>query len=195
MGSTRYVLDAKSSQLTVQAFAEGLAGIAEHRPRFCIRDFVGDAELDLAKMGGALQFTAKTESLALMDEMAERDRQSIDRVMFEEILHAKIFPEVGFRSSKIVCSPVDENRYRADIAGTVSLHGVENAQSIQAQLVLNEGSLRAYGEFRLRQTDYGLEIASVAGGLVRIKDELKFVFFIVGREVGREVVGRAVGGA
>ena len=59
MGSTRYVLDAKSSQLTVQAFAEGLAGIAEHRPRFWIRDFVGEAELDLAKMSGALQLTAK----------------------------------------------------------------------------------------------------------------------------------------
>jgi len=77
---------------------------------------------------------------------------------------------------------VDENRYRAEIAGTVSLHGVENSQSIQAQMVLNDGSLRAYGEFRLRQTDYGLKIAPVAGGMVRIKDELKFVFFIVGRK-------------
>jgi hypothetical protein len=56
---------------------------------------------------------------------------------------------------------------------------------IQAQLILSEGSLRAYGEFRLRQTDYGLSIASVAGGIVRIKDELKFVFFVVAREQKR----------
>jgi len=42
--------------------------------------------------------------------------------------------------------------------------------------------MRAYGEFRLRQTDYGLSIASVAGGMLRIKDELKFVYFIVARK-------------
>jgi hypothetical protein len=64
----------------------------------------------------------------------------------------------------------------------MSLHGMENAQAMQAQLVLSDGSLRAYGEFRLRQTDYGLTIASVAGGMLRIKDELKFVFFIVARK-------------
>lgn len=182
MARTRYVLDAKSSQLTVQAFAEGLAGIADHRPRFCIRDFMGEAELDIDRMGGALQLTAKIESLALMDEVSERDRVTIDRVMFDEVLHAKRFPEATFRSSEVAWNVVDENRYRAEIAGTVSLHGVENSQSIQAQMVLNDGSLRAYGEFRLRQTDYGLKIAPVAGGMVRIKDELKFVFFIVGRK-------------
>jgi hypothetical protein len=76
---------------------------------------------------------------------------------------------------------VSENRYRAEIAGAVSLHGAENLQSLQAQLVLSDGSLRAYGEFRLRQTDYGITIASVAGGMLRIKDELKFVFFVVAR--------------
>jgi polyisoprenoid-binding protein YceI len=184
MARARYVLDAKSSQLTVQAFAEGLAGIADHRPRFSIRDFVGDAELDIDKKDGALQLTARTESLTLIDEVSERNRLTIDRVMFNEVLQAERFPEVVFRSSRVVCSLVNENRYRADIAGTVSLHGAENSQSIQAQMLLSDGSLRAYGEFRLRQTDYGLKIASVAGGMVRIKDELKFVFFIVGRQQG-----------
>jgi hypothetical protein len=65
------------------------------------------------------------------------------------------------------------------------LNGVEQSQSIQEQLILSEGSLRAYGEFRLRQTDYGLNIASVAGGILRIKDDLKFVFFVVARELNR----------
>jgi hypothetical protein len=55
-------------------------------------------------------------------------------------------------------------------------------QSIEAQLVLSDGSLRAYGAFRLRQTDFGLTIASVAGGVLRIKDELKFGFFVVARK-------------
>ena len=182
MGSTRFLLDAKSSQFTAQAFAEGLAGIADHRPRFSIRDFFGEAELDPDKPeGGSLHLTAKAGSLDLIDEVTQNDRRAIERVMFGEVLHPEKFPEVTFRSSRVVCSPMEGSRYRADIAGMVSLNGAENRQSMQAQLVLSDGSFRAYGEFRLRQTDFGLTIASVAGGLLRIKDELKLVFFIVAR--------------
>jgi polyisoprenoid-binding protein YceI len=182
MGRAHYLLDADSSQFTVQAFAEGLAGIADHNPRFCIREIMGEAELDVDKLDGSLLLTAKTESLEIMDEVTQADRQAIERVMFGEVLHPQKFPEVVFRSSRVVCSVVGENRYAADVTGTASLHGVENPLSIQAQLVLTGGSLRAYGEFRLRQTDYGLNIASVAGGTLRIKDELKFTFFMVTRK-------------
>jgi polyisoprenoid-binding protein YceI len=182
MGSTRYVLDAKASQFTVQAFAEGIGGIADHRPRFYIRDFAGELEFDPGKPnGGSLRMAAKTRSLEIIDEVAERDRKAIEKVMYGAVLHPDRFPEVAFRSSRVVCTPAEGGRYRADITGTATLHGVDNQQSIQAQLILSDGSLRAYGEFRLRQTDYGLTIASVAGGMMRIKDELKFVFFFVAR--------------
>ena len=180
MGRRHYVLDARSSKFTVQAFAEGLAGIADHRPTFLVREFFGDMEFDPDQLdGGSLHLTAKTGSLVIMDEVTQLDRKAIERVMFEEVLQPDTFPDVTFRSTRVVCSPVGANRYRAEVAGTMSLHGVEKLESIEAQLILNVGSLRAHGEFRLRQTDYDLAIASVAGGLLRIKDELKFVFFFV----------------
>jgi polyisoprenoid-binding protein YceI len=179
MGKTHYVLDSKSSKFTVQAFAEGLAGIADHRPTFFVREFSGDMEFDPDKLdAGSLDLTAKTGSLVIMDEVTQLDRKAIERVMFG-VLQPERFPDVTFHSTRVVCSAVGANRYRADISGTMSMHGVENLQSIEAQLTLNVGSLRAHGEFRLRQTDYDLAIASVAGGLLRIKDELKFVFYFV----------------
>jgi polyisoprenoid-binding protein YceI len=182
MASMRYVLDSKSSQLTVQAFAEGLAGIADHRPRFAVSEFSGELEFDPNQLrGGWLHMTARTESLTIMDEVTRQDRVAIERVMFGEVLHPETFPEVTFRSSRTICNLVSENRYRADITGKVSLHGIENQESIQAQLILTDQSVRAYGEFRLRQTDYGIAVASVAGGLLRIKDDIKFVFFFVAR--------------
>jgi polyisoprenoid-binding protein YceI len=193
VASVSYVLAVKSSQLTVQAFAEGLAGVADHRPRFSFRDFSGDIEFDQDKLsGGSLHLAAKTRSLDIMDEVTQRDRRAIERVMFDEVLHPEIFPEVVFRSSHVVCRLLGESRYCADITGTVSLHGTTHPHSMQAQLVLSSGSLRAYGEFRLRQTDYGLTIASVAGGILRIKDELKFGFFIVARARDHEEPGSRV---
>jgi polyisoprenoid-binding protein YceI len=183
MASTHYVVDNKSSQVTVQAFAEGIAGIADHRPRFSVREFSGEVQYSRDKPEeGSLVLTARTGSLEIMDEVTRHEREAITRVMFGEVLHPEKFPEVVFRSSRVLCSPVAENRCRADITGTMWLRGVEGAQSIQAQLVLTEDSVRAYGEFRLRQTDYQLAIASVLGGVLRIKDELKLGFFVVARK-------------
>lgn len=180
MGKTQYVLDAKSSKFTVQAFAEGLAGIADHRPTFYVREFSGEMEFDPEKLdAGSLHLNAKTRSLAIMDEVTQLDRKAIERVMFSEVLQSDRFPDVTFRSTRVACNAVGDNRYRADITGMMLLHGVENLESMQAQLTMNVGSLRAHGEFRLRQTDYDLPIASVAGGLLRIKNELKFVFYFV----------------
>lgn len=181
MGRTRYSLDAKSSHFTVQTFAEGLAGIADHRPMFSIREFDGKVEFDPDRLDGSLHLSARSGSLAIVDEVTKHDRQAIEKVMFGEVLRPEVFPEVVFRSSRVACSAVAENRYRVDITGTVSLRGVENQEAMQVQLVVSEDSMRAYGEFRLRQSNYGIPVASVAGGMLRIRDELKFVFFLVGR--------------
>lgn len=195
MENTRYILDAKASQFTLQAFAEGLAGIADHRPRFAVREFSGEVEFSSDKPDcGSLQLTARTGSLEVMDELTEYDRRAIARVMYSEVLQPQKFPEVIFRSTRVVCSSVAQNRYRADISGTLSLHGTESQETIQTHLILSAGSLRAYGEFRLRQSGYGLNIASVAGGLLRIKDELKFVFFFVAREKAGTAVRAAAAG-
>jgi hypothetical protein len=48
--------------------------------------------------------------------------------------------------------------------------------------VLTGDSLRAFGNFSLLQTDYDLKLASVAGGALKVKDELKFSFNLVGRK-------------
>jgi polyisoprenoid-binding protein YceI len=183
MAIARYLLDAKASQFTLQAFAEGLAGIADHRPRFAVREFSGEVEFSPDQQdGSSVHLKANARSLEIMDDVSQDDRKAIERVMFNEVLHPQTFPEVAFRSSKVVCNPVSENRYSAEMVGTLALHGTENLQTMQTQLILSSGSLRAYGEFRLRQSDYGLTIASVAGGMLRIRDEIKFVFFIVARE-------------
>jgi hypothetical protein len=52
--------------------------------------------------------------------------------------------------------------------------------SLDAQIVVGEDTLRAQGSFSLMQPDYGLKVASVAGGTLKLRDELKCHFFIIG---------------
>ena len=42
--------------------------------------------------------------------------------------------------------------------------------------------LRAFGEFSLRQSDYGIKPVSAVGGGLKVKDEVKFTFDIVARK-------------
>ena len=42
--------------------------------------------------------------------------------------------------------------------------------------------VRASGEFSLLQSNYGIPPVSVAGGALKLKDELKFAFDIVARK-------------
>jgi polyisoprenoid-binding protein YceI len=68
------------------------------------------------------------------------------------------------------------------VQGRLDLHGVVSDHSFVAQVALGVDSARAYGEFKLQQTDYGIRIASVAGGTLRLQDELKFSFYVVARK-------------
>jgi polyisoprenoid-binding protein YceI len=111
--------------------------------------------------------------------MGERDRREIERTMKEEVLETAKHPEITFESSDISMVKTSEGQYNVDISGTLSLHGVTRPQAVPAGVVINAGTLRAYGEFSLRQTDYGMKLASVAGGTLKLKDELKFTFDIV----------------
>ena len=72
----------------------------------------------------------------------------------------------------------------ATIQGTVSdATGVLPGATITVQDIdsgfTHETVTTADGQFALRQTEYGIKPVSVAGGTIKVKDELKFSFHIV----------------
>jgi hypothetical protein len=71
---------------------------------------------------------------------------------------------------------------RVNVEGRLALHGVTNGQSFFSQVAFGVDTFRAYGEFSLLQSDYGIRIASIAGGTLKLQDELKFSFYVVGRK-------------
>ena len=66
--------------------------------------------------------------------------------------------------------------------GNLTLHGVTRPLPLTAQVMLSGDMLRASGEFSVLQSDYGITLVSVAGGALKLKDELKFTFDIVARK-------------
>ncbi|MDT7689942.1 MAG: hypothetical protein QOE46_2701 [Acidobacteriota bacterium] len=181
--AVRYRIDAGRSRFTVQGAADGLLSMFGHDPVIAICGFGGDARFHPGTLESAsLLMLVQADSLAVANKVSDKDRREMERAMREDLLEIARYPEIVFMSTSIVVNQTGEGRYRARIVGQLSLHGVTRDHSMDAQLTLSEGSLRAQGQFALRQTDYKIKPVSVAGGTLKMKDELKFSFDIVARE-------------
>jgi polyisoprenoid-binding protein YceI len=168
-------VDTRASQFTVQAFASGLAAAVAHSPKIAIRDWTGEARFTPGTLGDAsIKVRVKAASLEVLDELRDSDRREIHRVMNQEVLETTRFPEVIFESSEVRAERQKDDLYR--------LNGVTGDHSFVAQVALGVDSARGYGEFKVLQTDYGIRVASVAGGTLRLQDELKFSFYVVARK-------------
>ena len=75
-----------------------------------------------------------------------------------------------------------ERQYSVTLHGDLTMHGVTRSQAVPARVVLDGDSLRGFGTFSLLQTDYDLKLASVAGGALKVKDEVQFSFNILARK-------------
>jgi polyisoprenoid-binding protein YceI len=187
MGSTtetsvHYTADSRASQFTVQVFAGGLLSAFGHSPTIAIRDFSGDARVNADDIEhSSLKLTIKAESLAVRDDISDKDRREIERAMREDILETETYPEIVYTCSDISTIKVGEGQCSVSLNGDLTLHGVTRFQAVEARVTVNGDALRAFGSFSLLQTDYDLKLASVAGGVLKVKDELKFSFNIVAR--------------
>lgn len=185
-GPVHYRLIADESRFTVQAFAEGLFSAFGHDPVIAIRDFTGEVELTPGTLSeSSVKMTIMADSLAVSEEVKEKDRAEIERMMREDVLETAQHPEIVFASTSVSASRLGEGRYRARVIGNLTMHGsTQNNLWIQTEVTMSGERLRAKGEFSLKQTDYGIKPVSVAGGTMKVKNELKFSFDIVAEKQG-----------
>jgi polyisoprenoid-binding protein YceI len=178
--AARYALEAAKSRFQVRATASGLLSAFGHNPTIAIRNFTGEALFGpQAPEQASLHFAMDAASLAVTGEVNEKDRNEMERAMKVDVLETERYPEIRFASSAVQASKITEGTYRMKIGGKLTLHGVERALEIPCNVTVGDDSLRANGDFSIRQTDYGIRLVSVAGGTLKLKDELKFTFDIV----------------
>lgn len=176
--ATRYLLDRTASRFTVQAFSGGLFSALGHNPTFAIRDFDGEAIFDpSAPDRASVTVHIRAASLELIDNVSAKDHREIETTMHEKVLESARYPEIVYQSEAEGVAD-----HAVALSGKLSLHGVTNDLRVIAQLSMTGDLLRASGECALLQSDYGIKRVNVAGGALKVKDELKFAFDIVARK-------------
>jgi polyisoprenoid-binding protein YceI len=173
----QYHVDPGVSRFTVRAFAGGMLSVLAHNPTFAVRQYDGEVQFD-GTTSAALTLSIQAPSLELTDDVSSKDQREIERVLHQEVLDDAQFPTIVYESppSATTIAPAGDGQFTVTMKGDMTLRGVKRRQPITARLVASPSMLRAYGEFSIRQTDYGIKPFVGAGGTIKVKDELKCTF-------------------
>lgn len=181
--SAVYVIDPGVSRCTARAFATGLLASLGHNPSFAVRQFAGEAKFPGdAPEQASVRIVVQSGSLELSDQVSDKDRREIERAMRQDVLETGRFPEIVFEASNPSLSKSGESLYWANITGNLTLHGATQPQQITAQVSVSGNQLHASGEFAVRQSSFGIKPVSVAGGTMKIKDDVKVTFDFIARK-------------
>ena len=178
----RFDINTKRSRLIVQAFVEGLLSSFGHNPKFSVGEINGEVQtVSDQPQTAVIRIQFRPDSLKLLDDVSEKDRKEIEETMKNQVLETSRFPEIMLESTGVSGEMIFQGRYQVNITGNLSLHGTTRPEKLQAQVTANDGQLRAEGDFRLRQTDYGIKLFKAAGGTLKVKDEVKVEFDVVAK--------------
>ena len=183
LASVKYAMDVSASRFAVQAFSTGLLSVLGHNPTIGIRHFDGTIECEPATYDNArLRVAVRTGNLEVLDEIKSDDRKKLEDVMYGTILEVSRFPDAVYVSTEVAVQKLSAELLRAHVTGDLTFHGVTRQQSLEARVTVLGTMLRISGGFALRQSDYGIQPFSFAGGALRLKDEVKFSFELVARQ-------------
>ena len=181
--AVHYTIDPTNSRVTVRAFAAGLLSGFGHNPVIAFRDFSGEVSFapdDITK--SSVGITIRAGSFEVQNDVSEKDRREILRTMNDQVLEVGRFPDIAFESRQVSGMPLGESLYVVKIEADLFLHGVTRRQTVSVNVVPAEDKLRAYGEFSIKQSDFKIKLVSVAGGALKVKDELKISFDVTAKK-------------
>ena len=156
------------SKLLVHAFKSGLfSGLADNHD---IEAPISEGTID--EGGLRVRFVVESSAMKVLDpKLSEDKRKEVqDRMQGPEVLSSARFPKITFESTKV--ERTGQGMLRVD--GRLSLHGVTRPVTVS---VKTENG-RYVGTSMLSQRQFGITPISIAGGTVKVKDELKIEFDI-----------------
>ena len=178
-----YNLDASQSKFMAHASPSGLLWFKGHTHHLAASDFSGQVELTPNTITPAsLRLVVKAASLHETGaDFTDQQKQIIDKELKEIVFHPDQYPDITFQSTSVTAKSKTTNQYDVKITGNLALHGITRPVTIPAVVTLNGDTLRAVGKFSIDRDDYKVKATSAFHGMVRVDDDVKFEFDIVGR--------------
>jgi polyisoprenoid-binding protein YceI len=171
-GTAPKEIDTQKSVMTVRVFKSGLFSAFGH-----------DHEISAPIQQGtfnesdrSVKLIVDARKMRVMDkDVSEKDRADIQETMLgPKVLDTGQFPEIRFGST--VVEGIGDGRWT--VRGDLTLHG--QTHPVKLEVYGKNGRYR--GATELKQRDFGIPPISVGGGAVKVKNELRVEFEIVGKQ-------------
>jgi polyisoprenoid-binding protein YceI len=122
-----------------------------------------------------VSFQVQAARMRVLDPTMPADRRSQVQanMIGREVLDAVRYPEISFESTRVK----ESGSGWMEVAGILSLHGVARAVAVNVKPVAGCYA----GNAKIRQTAFGITPISLAGGTVKVKDELHIDFNVCTR--------------
>ena len=156
--------------MTVYAYKAGLfsAFADNHIIRAPIESGSISAEPSLG-----VELTVKAGKMVVLDlDLPAGKRADVQaRMLGPEVLDTAKYPDITFTSTSVEPAATDQWK----VTGRLTIRGQTRPVTISA--VRQDGHYR--GSVEIRQRDFGIDPISIAGGTVKVKDQVKIEFDIV----------------
>jgi len=161
-------IDAQASKLTVRVFKSGIFSPFAHNHE--IQAPLAEGVVDTSALSVDLRI--ESHAMRILDPKAsDQERSKVQAVMEgPKVLDVARFPLIRFHSTTIAASGAES----WSVEGTLELHG--ESRPIRFE-VRREGGLYR-GTAALRQTEFGIKPVKIAGGTVRVKNDVRVEFEI-----------------
>jgi hypothetical protein len=172
LAAETHQIDTERSKLTVYVYKSGLfSALADNH---IIQAPIASGSLS-DKEPLAVELVVRTSEMKVLDpDLAAAKRAEVQAGMVsEKVLDIAKYPEISFSSTMVTAAGAD----KWTVVGRLTIRG--EARTISVPVVRQGGTYR--GSVEIKQRDFGIEPISVAGGTVKVKDQLKIEFDIVAR--------------
>jgi polyisoprenoid-binding protein YceI len=161
-------IDTAKSVLTVRVYKAGLFSAFGHDHEIAAPIDSGSVDSGARRV----ELHVRAASLQVQDpHTSDKDRAEIQKTMLgSDVLDVERFPEIVFRSASAGAAGAGS----WTVHGDLTLHG--QTRPITVEVRDQDGHY--VGTARLKQTDFGMKPVKVAGGTIRVKNEVRVEFDI-----------------
>lgn len=161
-------IDTAKSVMTIRVYKTGLLSTFGHDHEIAAP--IASGTVDAA--AHRVELRVHTVALRVQDpNTAAKDRDQVQITMeSSQVLDAAQFPEIAFRAN--AAQPAGPQSWT--VHGDLTLHG----QTHPVTVAVREEGGHYVGTVQFRQTEYGMTPVKVAGGAVKVKDQIRVEFNI-----------------
>ena len=169
-------IDVEHSTIRIHVGKSGLFSAAGHE-HWVLAPIAEGALEEGPSSSFSFRVVSRQMKLEADKSLSAGQQAEVERTMQTQVLESEKYPDIRFRSTSI--EPASQDTWV--VHGELSLHG----QTRPVTTTVRKQENAYVGRCQIKQSDFGIAPVRVAGGMVRVKDELDIQFSVLPGSISR----------